>query len=145
MIVKVRFNIPSFFFLIILTVCELGCSQCADGTSTCTSCKQNFTQNANDNTKCIPLPSVTSAGTTCPDGSFSNGQQCSACSPSCSTCNGPSSNDCIVCATGQSLFNGSCVSTNADGVCEGSNGMIANNNKQECDSEIFPFLNMGSL
>lgn len=115
-------------------VCELGCSQCADGTATCISCEHGFTQNANDNTKCIQLPAVTSGGTTCPDGSFNAGSQCSPCSPSCSTCNGPSSNNCIVCAAGQSLFNSSCVATSSNGVCEGSNGMIANNNKQECDT-----------
>lgn len=127
-----------FSLLTILTVCQLGCSQCADGTGACISCKQGFTQSQTDQTKCTALPSVTSAGITCPVGSFSAGQQCSPCSPSCSTCNGPSSTNCIVCATGQSLFNGSCVATDSNGVCEGSNGMIANNVKQECDSEHLP-------
>jgi hypothetical protein len=128
--------ISSFFsLLMILTVCQLGCSQCSDGTAACTSCKQGFTQDESDKTKCDPLPSVTSGGTTCPAGSFSAGQECSPCSASCSTCNGPSSNNCIICASGQSLFNGSCVATDSNGVCQGSNGMIANNNKQECDSK----------
>ena len=83
---------------------------------------------------------MTSGGTTCPDGSFSTGQECSPCSSSCQTCNGPSSNNCIVCAAGQSLFNSSCVTTDSNGICEGSNGMIADNNKQECDSENYFFI-----
>ena len=93
--------------------------------------------NENDATKCSPLPAVTSSGTLCPDGSYSAGQQCGACSPSCSTCNGPSSNNCIVCASGHSLFKGNCVAVGSNGVCAGSGGMIADNIKQECDGETF--------
>ena len=37
----------------------------------------------------------------CPDGSFASGANCTQCSPLCSTCNGPSSGDCIVCGAGQ--------------------------------------------
>ena len=135
---KIMLTSFSPFLLTTLAVCQLGCSQCAAGTGACISCKQGFTLNESDNTKCNPLPSVTSGGTTCPSGAFSAGQECSPCSSSCRTCNGPSSNNCIVCAAGQSLFNGSCVTTNSNGVCEGSNGMIANNNKQECDSKSLP-------
>ena len=35
------------------------------------------------------------------------------------------------------MFNGNCVTVNSDGVCEGTNGMIANNNKQMCDGENY--------
>ncbi|KAF8898212.1 insulin-like growth factor binding protein [Gymnopilus junonius] len=115
-------------------VCQLGCSQCSDGTGECVSCKQGFTQNANDKTKCDPLPSSTSSGTVCPDGSFSAGAQCSPCSPSCRTCTGPSSNQCILCAQGTYLFNSNCISADTNGVCQGTNGMIADNNKNECDT-----------
>ena len=92
----------------------------------------------NDKTLCDPSQSVTSDGTVCPNGAFSDGQKCAPCSPSCSTCNGPSSNNCIVCASGQSMFQGSCVNVGTNGVCAGTGGMIADNNKQECDGEI-PF------
>ncbi|KAF8968267.1 insulin-like growth factor binding protein [Flammula alnicola] len=115
-------------------VCQLGCTQCADTTGACISCKQGFTQDANDKTKCDALPSTTTSGTVCPDGSFSAGATCSPCSPSCRTCNGPSSNNCILCAAGQYSFNGNCVGVDTNGVCQGSNGMIADNNKNECDS-----------
>ncbi len=115
-------------------VCQLGCQQCADGSGICVACKQGFTQNANDRTKCDAAQSVTNTGTVCPDGSFSNGTECQPCSPSCSTCSGPTSNDCIVCGNGQFSLGGSCVPTDGNGVCAGSS-MIANNNKHECDSE----------
>ncbi|KAF8067687.1 TNFR/NGFR cysteine-rich region family protein [Lyophyllum atratum] len=113
--------------------CQLGCSQCADGTGVCTVCKSGFTQNPNDRTKCNPPQSTTSTGTVCPDGSFSSGSACTPCSPSCQTCTGGTSNDCIVCASGQYSFNGACVGVNSDGICQGSK-LIADNNKQECDA-----------
>lgn len=115
-------------------MCQAGCTQCADGTATCIACKQGFTQDANDKTKCNALPSTTTTGTRCPDGSFSAGAQCAQCSPSCRTCTGPSSNDCVLCASGSYLFNGNCVQANSDGVCQGTNGMFADNNKNECDT-----------
>ncbi|RDB19354.1 Extracellular matrix protein FRAS1 [Hypsizygus marmoreus] len=114
-------------------VCQLGCTQCADTTGACIACKQGFTQDPNDKTRCNTLPSTTTTGTPCPEGSFSNEATCSLCSPSCKTCTGPTSNDCVICAAGQYLFNGNCVGTNSDGVCEGSN-LIADNIKHECDS-----------
>ena len=39
-------------------------------------------------------------------------------------------------ASGNSLFQGSCVAVDSSGVCAGSGGMIADNNKGECDGEI---------
>ncbi|VDB84516.1 unnamed protein product [Peniophora sp. CBMAI 1063] len=113
--------------------CELGCDQCESGSGICTACASGFTQDANDRTKCNAATTVTSSGTQCPDGSFSNGTACAACSTSCTTCNGPTSNDCIVCANGQYKLNGTCVTTDSNGVCSGSS-MVANNNKHECDS-----------
>lgn len=120
--------------IIFLSVCQVGCSQCADGTGACIACKTGFTQNANDKTLCDPVPAVTSTGNRCPDGSFSDSATCSPCSPTCKTCNGGTSNDCIICGTGQYLLNGNCVGTNSDGVCQGSN-LIADNIKHECDSK----------
>lgn len=117
--------------------CELGCDQCESGSGICTACASGFTQDANDRTKCNAATSVTTSGTQCPDGSFSNGTACAACSTSCTTCNGPTSNDCIVCANGQYKLNGTCVTTDTNGVCSGSS-MIANNNKHECDCEYSP-------
>ncbi len=117
-------------------VCGLGCQQCADGSGICVACKQGFTQDANDRTKCDAVQSVTTSGTVCPDGSFSSGSACQPCSPSCSTCSGSTSNDCIVCGNGQFSLGGSCVPTNGNGICTGSS-MIANNNKHACDSKLF--------
>ncbi|KAF7323850.1 Growth factor receptor domain-containing protein [Mycena kentingensis (nom. inval.)] len=114
-------------------MCEIGCSACADGSSECTACKTGFTQDANDRTKCNASPSVSSSGNTCPPGSFADGANCSPCSPSCKTCTGPTSNDCILCASGTFLLNNTCVSADNNGVCAGT-ALIANNNKGECDS-----------
>lgn len=115
-------------------ICQLGCTDCADGTGVCITCKTGFSQDANDRTKCNSPQSVTSSGTPCPSGSFSSGNLCSPCSPSCQTCTAGTSNDCVTCATGSFAFNGGCVTTNTDGVCQGS-GLIADNNKKECDSK----------
>ncbi|KAF5352024.1 hypothetical protein D9758_009411 [Tetrapyrgos nigripes] len=115
------------------SVCQLGCTSCADGTGQCLTCSSGFTQDANDKTKCNPTKSTTSDGTVCPDGSFASGTTCQQCSPSCQTCKGPTSNDCIICATGSYKSNGSCVTADGNGVCAGSN-LIADNNKHECDT-----------
>ncbi|KAF8626282.1 hypothetical protein AX15_004954 [Amanita polypyramis BW_CC] len=115
-------------------VCQPGCAQCADTTGTCVACKSGYTQDANDPTKCNPVRATISSTTTCPDGSFSNGAQCGPCSLSCQTCTGPSSNECATCANGKYIFNGNCVDADGNGVCEGANGMIADNNKKECDT-----------
>lgn len=115
-------------------VCQIGCTQCADGTGDCITCKSGFTQDTNDRTKCDPPQSPTTSGQVCPVGSFSNGTTCSPCSSSCQTCTGGTSNDCIICAAGLFTFNGKCVSANSNGVCEGS-GLIADNNKRECDGK----------
>ncbi|KAF5382868.1 hypothetical protein D9757_007308 [Collybiopsis confluens] len=114
-------------------ICSIGCSSCSDGTGECQTCKTGFTQDANDRTKCDALPSTTTSGTVCPDGSFSSGGSCTPCSPSCQTCNGLSSNNCILCASGSYAFNGSCVTADSNGVCSGT-GLIADNNKKECDT-----------
>ncbi|KIJ63333.1 hypothetical protein HYDPIDRAFT_156112 [Hydnomerulius pinastri MD-312] len=115
-------------------ICQLGCAQCADGSGDCITCKSGFTQDANDRTKCDATPQTTSSGTACPDGSFSNGSSCQACSPECQTCTGSTSNECVICASGTYSFNGSCVQTNTGGVCQGTSNLIANNNKHECDT-----------
>ncbi|KAF4578385.1 hypothetical protein EYR36_000192 [Pleurotus pulmonarius] len=114
-------------------VCQAGCTQCADGTGACLTCKTGFTKDANDPTKCNPVQTPVPSGDLCPVGSFSDGTNCVRCSPSCQSCTGPSSNDCVICTSGQYLFNGGCVSANSDGVCEGSS-LIADNNKFECDT-----------
>ncbi|KDR68444.1 hypothetical protein GALMADRAFT_257172 [Galerina marginata CBS 339.88] len=114
-------------------ICQLGCTQCADGTGACTTCKSGFTQNPNDPTKCTPPKQVTNTGQLCPDGSFGNGAACALCSSTCATCTAGTSNDCVVCADGLYASNGGCISADSNGICQGTN-LIADNNKQECDS-----------
>ncbi|KXN91956.1 Extracellular matrix protein FRAS1 [Leucoagaricus sp. SymC.cos] len=115
-------------------VCQSGCSKCADTTGSCVQCQQDFSLNTADNTKCDLVQKPTSSGQVCPDGSFSNGSVCSPCSTACKTCTGPTSNNCALCAPGTFMFDGNCVGTNGDGVCEGTTGMVGNNLKGECDS-----------
>ncbi|THV05670.1 hypothetical protein K435DRAFT_744555 [Dendrothele bispora CBS 962.96] len=118
------------------SICQLGCTSCSDGTGQCLSCASGFTQDANDKTKCNAVASTTSSGQPCPDGSFADGTQCQKCSPSCQTCKGATSNDCIICAQGSYKdSNGNCVSADANGVCQGNQqGLIADNVKHECDA-----------
>ena len=117
-------------------VCQFGCSRCADDTGDCLDCLDPFSKNQIDSTKCDPLPAKTSTGTLCPDGSYSAGKKCDLCSKTCTTCNGPTSSDCIICRSGLSQFEGKCVPVGPDGVCVGTGGMIVDNNKQECDGKI---------
>jgi len=114
-------------------VCQLGCTQCADGSGVCTQCQSGFSQNAADRTKCNPPQQVTSSGTVCPDRSFSNGNACQPCDSTCQTCKGGTSNDCTLCASGFYTLKGACVAANSDGICTSAN-LIADNNKHECDS-----------
>ncbi len=129
----------SFSFLSLFAVCQIGCTACADGSGACQTCKPGFSRDANDATKCNPPAQATNNGVVCPSGSFSNGtSSCAPCASACQTCTGPTSNDCIVCASGLFTLNGACVSANADGICQGSN-LIADNNKRECDSKSVYF------
>ncbi|KZS98770.1 growth factor receptor domain-containing protein [Sistotremastrum niveocremeum HHB9708] len=118
-------------------VCSIGCTECSDGSGDCITCANNFTADANDRTKCDPVLPNSANGGTCPSGSFASGNTsntaCTACSPVCGTCTGPTSNECITCASGSYLLNGNCVKADQNGVCEGTN-LIANNNNGECDS-----------
>jgi len=116
------------------SVCQIGCSTCADGTGACQACRAGFSKDANDATKCNPTAQTTSSGVVCPSGSFANGAACARCPSTCQTCNGPTSNDCVVCAAGLFTLNGACVSADSSGVCQGTN-LIADNNKRECDSK----------
>ncbi|KZP13781.1 growth factor receptor domain-containing protein [Athelia psychrophila] len=114
-------------------VCGLGCASCAATTGDCVTCSTGFTQDTSDLTKCDAAAQTKSDGTACPAGSFSSSGTCTACSAECQTCTGATSNECVVCATGKLSFNGTCVSTDSNGICSGSN-LIANNNKKECDT-----------
>ncbi|TFK34913.1 insulin-like growth factor binding protein [Crucibulum laeve] len=115
-------------------VCQFGCSECADTSGSCTSCKKGFTRNSSDQSKCDALPPASSDGEACPSNTFGDGINCTACSSSCATCKGPTSNDCTACATGSYMFNGSCVGADSDGVCVGSGGFIADNVRQQCST-----------
>lgn len=79
---------------------------------------------------------MTATGDICPDGSYSAGNECGDCSPTCTTCNGPTSKNCIACRSGLYQHQGRCVAAGANGVCAGTRGMFADNNKLECDGEI---------
>lgn len=115
------------------SACEVGCTQCADSTGACLSCKSGFSQDQNDQKTCNPDPQITSTGTTCPELAFSNGTSCQPCASPCQSCSGGTSNDCTACVQGQYMLNGVCVKANSDGVCEGTS-LIADNNKKACDA-----------
>ncbi|KAJ7863805.1 TNFR/NGFR cysteine-rich region family protein [Mycena olivaceomarginata] len=120
------------------SVCQIGCTSCAATTGTCSACRAGFTPDANDATRCVAAPSVTSSGTTCPPGAFADGANCSPCAGACKTCTGGTAAECVLCAEGTYLVNvngtSQCVGADANGVCAGTGGLIADNNKNECDS-----------
>jgi hypothetical protein len=126
--------VDEFFYKVtyVLSVCQIGCTSCADGTGACQVCKSGFTKDANDATKCNFVAQSTSGGVVCPSGSFANGASCAQCSSSCQSCSGPTAKDCVVCASGSFTLNGTCVSADSNGVCQGTS-LIADNNKRECD------------
>ncbi|KAJ7245392.1 insulin-like growth factor binding protein [Mycena haematopus] len=127
------------------------CSQCAPGfflTSTgdcsnrlhrvhgrdgvCTACKTGFTQDANDRTKCDARQASRRRGRSVPLVRSRTGRTARR-AHLVQDVYGGTSNDCVQCAAGTYLFNGACVSADANGVCAGS-ALIADNNKLECDS-----------
>lgn len=126
----------------LVIVCSLGCAECADGSGDCISCKSGYTQDTVDRTLCDAIQQRTSNGTVCPSTGYSAGSSCQPCAPECQTCNGPTSSNCAICASGTYLLNGTCVQPNSGGVCQGSS-LIANNNKHECDSEYHASLLLG--
>jgi len=91
--------------------------------------------NANDRTKCDPIRAVLNTGNFCPDNSFSNGATCELCSSQCLQCRGPGDGDCLTCAQGLFMLNGRCVPVDGNGICSGSNGLVADNVKKVCESE----------
>ncbi|KAF9036834.1 insulin-like growth factor binding protein [Panaeolus papilionaceus] len=115
-------------------VCQAGCSQCADSTAICASCKDGFVADTNDRSKCVPAPARQSNGSLCPARSFSTGSGCAACASSCDSCSGASSNQCLSCPSGSYFFNGNCVTADSNGNCQGTNGLIADNVKLTCDT-----------
>lgn len=77
--------------------CPTGCSECR--INECTRCKKDyFYQNKNCNSVCY-------------DGFIGNcaTQICDQCHPSCKTCMGPSSSDCLECASGYLFQDNKCV------------------------------------
>ena len=80
------------------------------------------------------MAAISTTGNPCLDGSYSAGEECSPCSQSSTTCNGPSSKDFIVCV---SKFQGRrCVAVGTDGVCTGTGGDDRGQNKLEGHGEI---------
>ncbi|KAF9491874.1 hypothetical protein BDN71DRAFT_1510004 [Pleurotus eryngii] len=111
------------------SACSPACSSMggvcwSSGTCAClpgfTACKSGSTQDANDRTKCTPVPTSMS--------SLFVPKAASRMS-----CSGGTSNDCTVCAPNMFAFNGGCMRASADGMCEGSMHIV-DNNKHSCDA-----------
>ncbi|KAJ2927120.1 hypothetical protein H1R20_g10018, partial [Candolleomyces eurysporus] len=117
------------------SACQLGCVQCSENTGICNACKTGFTLNLQDRTKCDPAQGVLSTGQPCPAGSFSDGSSCVGCSDLCETCNAAGDGGCLTCAVGFFMSpNGRCVQADNNGICSGSDGLIADNIKRVCDT-----------
>ncbi|KAH6919160.1 FRAS1 protein [Coprinopsis sp. MPI-PUGE-AT-0042] len=116
------------------TACQLGCNECQDETAQCDACKPGFQENPNDRTKCDPIQQTSSGGRVCPPATFTNGANCDSCATECDSCDGPGSGDCLTCSRGLFMADGRCVATDANGVCAGTNGLVADNLKRVCDA-----------
>ncbi|TYJ59030.1 hypothetical protein B9479_000019 [Cryptococcus floricola] len=121
--------------------CPLGCTSCTlqsstNSTASCTSCSSTLSLST-----AVPATCTTSTGS-CSDGTYydSSTSSCESCSPACSTCTGPSTSDCLACASPRVHLQGSCVGYDAStGVCDSAltqlDGMfVVNNAKSECDA-----------
>ncbi|WVQ74411.1 hypothetical protein IAR50_004012 [Cryptococcus sp. DSM 104548] len=121
--------------------CPLGCESCTlqsntNSTASCTSCSSTLSLST-----AVPTTCTSSTGS-CSDGTYydSSTSSCENCSPACSSCTGPSTSDCLACASPRVHLQGSCVGYDAStGVCESAltelDGVfVVNNAKSECDS-----------
>jgi hypothetical protein len=75
----------------------------------------------------------------CPPNNFPSGGGCATCSPTCATCTGPSSSNCVKCNTGQFSLGGTCVIATSDGLCTGSS-LVANPTNGTCDSKYLELI-----
>ncbi|WWD17054.1 hypothetical protein CI109_101491 [Kwoniella shandongensis] len=121
--------------------CPLGCESCelqsgTNSTATCLSCSANLSLSSSKPATC------SSSTESCSDGTYydSSSSSCKSCSPACSTCTGPSTSDCLACASPRVNLQGSCVGYDATtGVCDSSLSQlqgvfVVNNAKSECDA-----------
>nr|XP_019003090.1 uncharacterized protein I203_04127 [Kwoniella mangroviensis CBS 8507]OCF66551.1 hypothetical protein I203_04127 [Kwoniella mangroviensis CBS 8507] len=121
--------------------CPLGCDTCtlqqgANSTATCTSCSYSLSL-----TTANPATCASTIGS-CADGTYydASSASCKSCSPACSTCTGPSTSDCLSCASPRMNLQGSCVYYDAStGICDSAlstlQGVyVVNLDKSECDA-----------
>jgi proprotein convertase subtilisin/kexin type 5 len=80
-----------------------GCLTCSGTTTTCTSCSgSKYLYNS----QCVD---------TCPEGSYSSGNDCYSCLSTCVTCS--SSGSCITCQNNYYKFGSLCLSSCPSGYC----------------------------
>jgi len=81
--------------------CITGCKVCTS-LSNCTTCQSGLVLNANG--------SCTYPPNNCSSGYYLNSLgNCSQCFPTCNTCNGGTSSNCLTCFSGYTLYNGVCI------------------------------------
>ncbi|WWC69932.1 uncharacterized protein I206_103876 [Kwoniella pini CBS 10737] len=123
------------------SACPLGCDTCSlhagtNATATCTSCSSTLSLSV-----ASPATCIASRGS-CADGTYYDDttSSCADCSPACSTCTGPSTSDCLSCASPRVNLQGSCVFYDAaTGVCDSGlsklQGVyVVNLEKSKCDA-----------
>lgn len=113
---------------------DRNCRACALGAKTCTSLTAATSCEAG-----LQLSSGICTATRCSDGQYWDGNQCSTCSPACTTCFGPNPTDCLRCASPRFNLNGTCVGYDANGACDTSSSSlagiyIADNTQGRCDA-----------
>ncbi|ORY26154.1 insulin-like growth factor binding protein [Naematelia encephala] len=101
--------------------CPLGCDSCTlksgtDNAAVCTSCASGLSLSSAGTATCVAKGS-------CSDGQYfdESSSSCKSCSPACKTCTGPSTSDCLACASPRASLNGTCVGyDSSNGVCDSS-------------------------
>ncbi|TFK25768.1 hypothetical protein FA15DRAFT_686798 [Coprinopsis marcescibilis] len=116
------------------TACGVGCERCSAPNGQCEACRSGFSLDSNERTKCDPVRALNGGGIQCPPGAFSSGGDCQPCSNSCGSCSGPGIDQCLSCPIGQFNVGGRCVAPDGNGVCPGTDGMVADNVRLVCDA-----------
>uniref|UniRef100_A0A0X3NUK1 EGF-like domain-containing protein n=1 Tax=Schistocephalus solidus TaxID=70667 RepID=A0A0X3NUK1_SCHSO len=134
--------------------CLKGCTDAS--ASTCVDCKAGWKATQSNVSKsgkhCADIDECSDSSHNCQLGTYcvniEGSFNCKSCAPSCATCHGPTSLDCLTCASGYQLANSECIDINEcsaeSTVCRGEHEKCVNTpGSYRCDCEDGYTLNSG--